>query len=184
MRMSKMNLARSFVALALLVGGTVALTAAPTQASGSSVAWVDQFGSRASESGTWGLDVFGNEVFTGGRTFGSLPGETSLGDADAWIRRTDARGTAVWTTQFGTPAWDNVEDLDAVPSGVFVVGATRGSLGGPAAGGTDGYLAKFDRYGNQLWATQFGVRQDDWAISVVEGRSGIYVYGQTFGAFP
>jgi hypothetical protein len=184
MRMTKMKLARSLVALVPLIGGTVVLTAVPSQASGSSVAWVDQFGSRASERGTWGLDVFGSDVFTGGMTFGSLPAQTSLGDADAWIRRTDARGTAVWTTQFGTHAWDNVEDLDAVPDGVFVVGATRGSFGGPAAGGTDGYLAKFDRYGNQLWATQFGVRQDDWAISVVEGRSGIYVYGQTFGAFP
>jgi hypothetical protein len=167
-----------------LVGAILAFTLAPTQASARSVAWVDQFGSRASESGTWGLDVFGNDVFTGGRTFGSLPGQTSLGDADAWIRRTDARGSAVWTVQFGTPAWDNVEDVDAVPSGVYVLGATRGSFGGPPAGGTDGYLAKFDRDGDQLWATQFGVREDDWGVSVVEGRSGIYVYGQTYGAFP
>jgi hypothetical protein len=167
-----------------LIAAIVCFVLVPSQASARSLSWVDQFGSRSSESGTWGLDVFGNEIFTGGRTFGSLPGETSLGDADAWIRRTDAGGSAVWTTQFGTPGWDNVEDLDAVSSGLYVVGATRGDLGGPSAGGTDGYLAKFDRDGHQLWATQFGVRKDDWAISVVEGGSGIYVYGQTYGAFP
>lgn len=167
-----------------LAGLMLGLTLAPTHADARSVAWVDQFGSRSSESGTWGLDVFGNEIFTGGRTFGSLPGQASSGDADGWVRRTDARGAAVWTTQFGTPAWDNVEDVDAVSSGVYVLGATRGALGGPRAGGTDGYLAKFDRDGHQVWATQFGVRQDDWAISVVEGKSGIYVYGQTYGAFP
>jgi hypothetical protein len=167
-----------------LTAALLTLTLAPTQASARSVTWVDQFGSRASESGTWGLDVFGNEIFTGGRTFGSLPGQVSRGDADAWVRRTDARGAAVWTAQFGTPAFDNVEDVDATSSGVYVLGATRGALGGPSAGGTDAYLAKFDRDGKRLWTTQFGVRQDDWGISVVEGKAGIYVYGQTFGAFP
>jgi hypothetical protein len=167
-----------------LVGVILASSLTPAQASARSIAWVDQFGSRSSESGTWGLDVFANDVFTGGRTFGSLPGQVSSGDADAWVRRTDARGAAVWTAQFGTPAFDNVEDLDATSSGVYVLGATRGALSGPSAGGTDAYLARFDRHGKRLWTTQFGVRQDDWGISVVEGKAGIYVYGQTFGAFP
>jgi hypothetical protein len=167
-----------------LVGMILASSLTPAQASARSIAWVDQFGSRSSESGTWGLDVFANGVFTGGRTFGSLPGQVSRGDADAWIRRTNARGSAVWTVQFGTPAFDNVEDVDATSSGVYVLGATRGALGGPSAGGTDAYLAKFDRDGKRLWTTQFGVRLDDWGISVVEGKAGIYVYGQTFGAFP
>ena len=65
---------------------------------------------------------------TGGRTFGALPGQTSTGDADAWIRKTDERGTAAWTVQFGTPKFDNVEDVDAAASGLFVIGATRGAL--------------------------------------------------------
>jgi hypothetical protein len=38
MRMTKMKLARSLVALVPLIGGTVVLTAVPSQASGSSVA--------------------------------------------------------------------------------------------------------------------------------------------------
>jgi hypothetical protein len=170
--------------VAWLVGVILASSLTPAQAGARSIEWVDQFGSRASESGTWGLDVFANDVFTGGRTFGSLPWQASRGDADAWIRRTDARGAAVWTAQFGTPAFDNVEDVDATSSGVYVLGATRGALGRPSAGGTDAYLAKFDLDGQHLWTTQFGVLQDDWGISVVEGRAGVYVYGQTFGAFP
>jgi hypothetical protein len=174
------------VAAALLAAPCMilALPVAPAQASAGSIAWVDQFGSRSSESGTWGLDIFANDVFTGGRTFGALPGQVSRGDADAWIRRTGAHGGAVWTTQFGSPAFDNVEDVDATSSGVYALGATRGDLAGPSMGGTDAYLARFDRDGKRLWISQFGVTQDDWGISVVEGKAGIYVYGQTFGAFP
>jgi hypothetical protein len=175
------HLTRSVIGI-LLAG--LSLTPGSARASAPSVTWIDQFGSRTSEEGTWGLDVFGNDVFTGGKTFGTLPGQTSAGDADGWIRRTDARGTAIWTVQFGTRRWDNVEDVDAVASGVYVVGGTWGPLGGVAAGGTDGYLTKFDPDGHELWATQFGTPQDDWAISVVAGPSGIYVYGQTYGAFP
>jgi hypothetical protein len=137
------------------------------QARARPIAWVDQFGSRSSESGTWGLDVFANGVFTGGRTFGSLPGQVSRGGADAWIRRTNARGSAVWTVQFGTPAFDNVEDVDATSSGVYVLGATRGALGGPSAGGTDAYLAKFDPEGKQL-VTSYD--PENCQIYIDEGR--------------
>ncbi|HVQ89318.1 MAG TPA: hypothetical protein VMT88_14165 [Actinomycetes bacterium] len=168
----------------LTLATTLGLTGVTASAAAPSVPWIDQFGSRASESGTWGLDVFRNEVFTGGRTFGTLPGQTSAGDADAWIQITDERGIAVWTVQFGTPKWDNVEDVDAAASGLYVIGATSGALAGANAGGTDGYLTKYDRYGHELWATQFGTRKDDWAISVSADQSGIYVYGQTYGAFP
>ncbi len=175
---------RSVHVIPLTLVATLALASVTANAAAPSVTWVDQFGSRASEGGTWGLDVFRNEVFTGGRTFGTLPGQTSAGDADAWIQITDERGTAAWTVQFGTPKWDNVEDVDAAASGLYVVGATSGALAGANAGGIDGYLTKYDRHGHELWATQFGTRKDDWAISVDSDQSGIYVYGQTFGAFP
>jgi hypothetical protein len=172
------------VSLILIVAVAPALSPASASADTPSVAWVDQFGSSKSENGTWGLDVFDNEVFTGGHTSGVLPGQTSAGSSDAWIRSTNEHGTVRWTVQFGSRKWDNVEDVDANASGLYVVGGTWGNIGGPSDGGVDGYLAKFDLEGHELWATKLGTTEDDWAISVTAGSQGIYVYAQTWGAFP
>ncbi len=69
--------------------------------------------------------------------------------------------TLEWIRQFGTPGSgsnsDNVQglSLDGLGS-LYISGITRGSLGGPNAGGQDSFLGKFDVAGNQQWIRQFG----------------------------
>ena len=170
--------------LAALLAVLVGLLGPPSAAITWSVAWVDQFGSPAPELGTYAVDSFGGDVFTGGLTYGALPGQASEGDADGWIRRTDARGSEVWTVQFGTRRWEEVGAARADASGLYVDGATTGSLPGQtSAGGADAFVARYDLEGNERWMAQFGTDEDDYAAGIVVDRSGVFVFGYTFGAF-
>ena len=172
------------VALILSAVLLVALVLVPSPALARSIGWIDEFGSPAPELGTYGLDVFGGDVFTGGLTYGALPGQTTAGDADGWIRRTDGRGSEVWTTQFGTPMWEEVGAVRVDASGVYAVGATTGVFPGQTrTGGADGFLTRYDLDGNERWTVQFGTDRDDYAASVVADPTGIYVFGTTSGAF-
>jgi len=59
-----------------------------------------------------------------------------------------------------------------------------GDLGGPNAGGTDIFLAKYDAAGNQLWVRQYGTSGDDSASSVaLSGANNVYLTGTTTGPF-
>src|ERR1043165_858220 len=89
-----------------------------------------------------------------------------------------------WIRQFGSPADDQL--MGATPdgsAGVYVVGFTSGSLGGPNAGGEDVWLARYDGAGTQLWIRQFGTSADDYAHSAApDGSGGVYIQGFTSGS--
>lgn len=59
-------------------------------------------------------------VWIAGRTWGQLPGATSLGGADGFVARYGPDGTLLWTRQVGGPFDDALEDvtLDAAGHGV------------------------------------------------------------------
>src|SRR5687768_14342731 len=60
-----------------------------------------------------------------------------------------------WIQQQGTDEIDHT--LAAAydgSGGVYVGGYTGGSLGGPSAGNTDAWFARYDNAGNQLWKRQ------------------------------
>jgi hypothetical protein len=63
---------------------------------------------------------------------------------------------------------------------VFVSGITEGSLGGPNAGGSDVFVAKYDTVGRLLWLQQFGTTGLDRGLDVSADSSGnIYLSGYT-----
>jgi hypothetical protein len=90
----------------------------------------------------------------------------------------------LWIRQFGTSAVDH--EYAAAPDGsggVYVGGATLGSLGGPSAGGTDAWLARYDSAGNQTWIRQLGTSDEDYAyVAAPDGSGGVYVSGYTTGS--
>ena len=82
------------------------------------------------------LDGVGGVYITGSIFNGILPGQTSQGLLDIFVRKYDESGTEVWTTQLGTPAQEisfavaTFEDED-----VYIGGYTRGALPGQTLGG-------------------------------------------------
>jgi hypothetical protein len=115
-----------------------------------------QFGSSAFDGGNAAtVDGSGNFLIAG-VTSGSLGGPNA-GLGDAFLAKYDSSGNQLWIKQFGTPTADAATSVatDFVGN-IYVAGVTDGSLGGPNAGSTDNFIAKYDPFGNQLWLKQFG----------------------------
>jgi hypothetical protein len=142
--------------------------------------WTRQFGSTGPDVAyTVAMDGNGN-IYVGGLTNGTLPGQTGAGNADGFVRKYDASGNAQWTQQFGTGANDSVHGAAADALGnVYVAGYTSGTLPGQtSAGGDDAYVRKYDPSGAVQWTRQFGSTALDGALSVsVDANANVYVGG-------
>ena len=152
-------------------------------ASGAEV-WTRQFGSaeRDLPKGVT-LDDAGN-VYVVGQTFGSLPGQTSAGGWDAFLRKYTAGGQEVWTRQFGGGGAESAASVRVDPAGnAYVVGGTRAALPGQTnIGDYDGFIVKFDDAGNQRWVRQFGTTVEDYTLAVTLDRLGNPILaGETSG---
>ncbi|MEZ6014935.1 MAG: hypothetical protein R3F49_07475 [Planctomycetota bacterium] len=153
-----------------------------SQASAQSPVWIRQLGTAGGEEGYALAPDGSGGVFLCGFTGDSLGGP-SAGGADCLLARFDAAGNQTWLIQFGTDRddWARAVAPDGA-GGVFVSGHTRGSLGGPSAGGLDVWLARFDPAGNQLWVRQFGTNFDEESsAAAADGLGGVWVCGQTQG---
>ena len=149
--------------------------------------WTRQFGTRHDEDAAGlAVDASGN-VFVTGSTSGQLPGQTSFGFSDAWVRKYDDAGNEVWTRQFGASeeGADSGEGAAVDSQGnLLVVGRTAKALSGTSAGSFDGYLRKYSGDGNELFTVQFGTAGRDQAMRVaVDGEDNAYVLGETRGEF-
>lgn len=148
-----------------------------------SAIWTRQFGTAADDdtvgpSGAVATDATG--VYVGGTTDGTLPGQTTAGNGDAFVRKYSPAGDLMWTRQFGTAVDDLVSGVAVHSSGVYVVGYTNGTFpGAPSGSGADVYVAKLSpETGNLVWIRQFGVRGTLTDIGGVDVDStGVYVAG-------
>jgi hypothetical protein len=145
--------------------------------------WMKQIGTTTDDScRDVSADALGN-VYIGGYTGGSLAG-TNAGSTDVFVAKYDVAGNQSWTRQFGTASNDEGWGISADKLGnVFIGGATKGSLGGPNAGGWDAFVGKYDAAGDLVWTRQFGTSSDDriWRISA-DSKGNIYVAGATTGS--
>lgn len=90
-----------------------------------------------------------------------------------------------YIVQVGTDGIDISQDtaVDAFGN-IYVVGSTSGSLGGPNAGSSDIWVAKYDSSGNQIFLRQYGSSSGDSATEVTTDADGnFYVTGSTSGSF-
>ena len=148
------------------------------------ISWLRQFGTSGSEFG-YDIATTSDAVYVAGSTAGSLPGQTGLGLADAFLSRYDADGNLIWTQQFGTSSTDHIYAIAANSSGIYVAGRTGGSLpGATSAGGSDAFVRKYDSLGVVIWTRQFGTSSNDQANGIAVDGTGVYVAGHTAGAFP
>jgi len=149
--------------------------------------WTRQFGSSADDRAYGiGVDAAGNS-YTGGFTYGTLPGKTSLGSTDAFVRKYDPAGNEVWTRQFGSNGadfgWGIGVDADGYS---FIVGSTGGTLPGQTnSGSNDAFVRKYDAAGNEVWTRQFGTSSNEDARGIAVDTAGnSFVVGSTLGSFP
>ena len=125
--------------------------------------WIRQLGTIDGDGSTSvSADGLGNVYISGG-TAGSLGGPNA-GEGDAFVSKFDAAGNIQWTRQLGTSEGDESSGVSADGLGnVYISGYTAGSLGGPYAGGTDAFVAKYDEAGNLQWVKQLGSSATDLA---------------------
>ncbi len=151
------------------------------------VLWTRQFGSSEYDSGmAVGVDGSGN-VYVAGYTDGTLPGETSAGLKDVFVRKYDAAGEELWTEQFGSNGEEYAYGLTVDDDGnVFVAGQTAGALTNqPSAGANDAFVRKLDATGSEVWTHQFGTTQNDHGLDMGLDLSGnVYLAGVTLGGLP
>jgi hypothetical protein len=118
-------------------------------------------------------------------TVGVLPGQTSTGSHDVFLRKYDTDGNEVWTRQFGTTNLDDVSGAAVDDSGVYVAGSTLGVLPGQSsAGSADLFIRKYDPAGNELWTRQFGTPEYDQARGISVHSSQVYLAAWTLGTAP
>jgi len=148
------------------------------------VLWIRQFGSEGYDYPLGlAVDAAGN-VYIVGLTNGTFPDQIHAGDLDAFVRKYDAAGNDVWTSQFGTTASDFAQGVAVDAAGnVYVAGRTEGVLTDQSsAGGHDAFVRKYDASGNELWTRQFGSAARDWALGIaVDAAGNTYVVGETEG---
>lgn len=146
--------------------------------------WTRQFGSQADDFGVAIAADPRGQISVVGSTENANSGQTSAGGTDAFLRRFDVAGAALWTDQFGTgvadEAWDVTVDADG---NAYVAGTTeRVFPGQQAAGRTDAFVRKYDGAGNEAWTHQFGTPEYDYAFAVALGRDGgVSIAGSTQG---
>ncbi len=126
------------------------------------------------------VDATGN-AYISGYTEGDLGGPNS-GSMDAFLTKFDASGSELWTRQIG-PAESHSVAVDSSGS-IYISGSTGGSLGGPNAGNSDAFLAKYDASGNEVWIAQTGSTGHYYDVSrsvAVDAAGNVYISGYTEG---
>lgn len=172
-----------WVTLLALLG----LLASTPGASAFAPGWTRQFGTtNVDEAVAVTIDRAGNN-FVAGWTQGVLPGQSSSGTLDAFVRKHDPTGTELWTRQFGSSDRDYLRGVVSDAGGnVYLAGETEGTLPGQvSAGGRDAFVRKYDPAGTELWTRQFGGGGGDGGAGVALDAVGdVYVVGTTRGAMP
>ena len=134
--------------------------------------WTRQFGTLGSDQAQ-AVFVDASGVYVTGAVAAALPGQTSAGQSDVFVRRYDTEGNEIWTRQFGTTAADRGLGVSADASGIYVAGAIS------PLGSADAFVRKYDASGNIVWTRQFGGigLGSDVALAISADASGVYVAG-------
>jgi enterochelin esterase-like enzyme len=145
--------------------------------------WLRQLGVPALADRGYAIatDATGN-VYVTGYTRGALAG-TNQGDKDVFLAKLDPNGAQVWLKQFGGAGEDKGWGVAATSDGVRVAGMTSGALGTPV-GALDGWVARYDDAGSQVWLQQFGTpaNEEVWGLTADAGGNA-YVAAYSAGDF-
>ncbi|MBD2462266.1 SBBP repeat-containing protein [Oscillatoria sp. FACHB-1407] len=126
------------------------------------------------------VDGFGN-IYITGSTNDALLG--SGGTSDVFLKKLSTNGNILWEKQFGSSRNDTARGVAIDATGnIYVTGEFAG-YGSFNLGNDNGFLAKYDRNGNQLWVRETGLPNSDIAYDVaVDAAGNIYIAGTTGGS--
>jgi hypothetical protein len=117
--------------------------------------------------------------------------QTSNGLDDAFVTYFDEDGAWLWAQSWGGTGIDKANDVAVDPlNRAYVVGEFEGEVDFDpgtgtkdlvSAGGSDAFLSAFSSDSSFLWATQWGLAEDDHAtgVAVAWGLQELYVVGDT-----
>jgi uncharacterized repeat protein (TIGR01451 family) len=138
------------------------------------LAWVRTVGTSGRDEGRGVAVGADGSAYLVGSAWDALPGQTGHGFVDAFVRKYDAAGNVIWTSQFGTASYDDATGVIAMDGHVYVVGTTHGVLGVAAMGGGDVYWRKFDELGSVLSTAQFGTIEFEGNAAIAAGPSATF----------
>jgi hypothetical protein len=171
--------------------GMSLLSAAPAAAVVVQTDWIDQYGTTATDYGHANQPkVHNGYLYVAGTTRGVMPGQTSYGGQDCFIRKYDLSGNPIWTRQFGTNSvyaggFEDDVKLTVGDTGIYVGGRAAGSLFGQTHyGWIDGYVCKYDFNGNLIWTDQFGTSSVDPIHAITYHSTGVYATGNSYRHIP
>ncbi len=100
--------------------------------------------------------------------------ETSLGDYDAFLMKTDASGDTLWTKVIGLPGIEHaVNVIQTSDSGFIFCGKALGI----GQGVCECWIVKTDMNGDTLWANVIGGQGWDEAMDIIEQPNGYIICG-------
>lgn len=166
--------------LALILGGSAALREPASSAHEgeepgiltASLVWVRQFGTTGMD-GAYAVALGPGGLYVAGYTEGSLEGQPWAGATDAFLRKYDLDGNAIWTRQFGNATSDSARAVATDREyGIYVAGGIGG----------DAFVRKFNPSGNGSWVHEFGApSKPDMAMGVTVDGDDLFVVGWTDG---
>ena len=160
------------------IGGQDAFVAKFTD--NGSMLWLRQFGSEVSDA-AFGVAASSAGVYVVGETWSALPGKTSLGWTDAFIRMYDTEGVEQWTRQFGSALHDVAGAVALRARSLYVTGSTEGAFVKPGAGGKDIFVQRLTLDGHPVWTRQSGSEGDEGGSGISATRAGVFVAANTTG---
>lgn len=147
-------------------------------------AWRTTFASDGFDAATdvrWSDDA---GIYVSGFTGGTLPGQRSQGQTDAFVVRLDFDGEIRWLRQLGSEQFDSTTRVWLQGEGALIAGYTSGEMEpGAHRGDNDVLLARFSRQGDVEWVRQWGTAGSEAAYGIAgAGDSGIVLVGRIDGA--
>ena len=106
-------------------------------------------------------------------------------DVRVFVARFDSNGARLWRREL---SGSSVVEIGSAASdgagGIYVSGQTQGFLFRTSFGQLDGFVARYDADGNQVWGRQFGTNRTESVYeSVADGTGGVLLAGFTAGNF-
>lgn len=154
--------------------------------SGAGQGWVREAGSPGSEVlSTMAVDSTGS-LYVGGQTTGSIGGLPNAGQFDGYLLKYQPSGALVWARTLATASSDVITAIAVDASdNIYAAGYTYGSFpGNTNAGKADGFVAKYNAGGTQLWVRQLGSAEIDQLTAVaIDPTGGVVALGATEGGF-
>lgn len=158
--------------------------------------WVRQFGTSGNDPAVFslgGVAVDDTGVYVGSTVPFALPGQTSIGDNDAFLRKYHHDGIELWTSQFGTACSEVLTGVAVHSNNVYVAGATTGKMTDPFSprctnppipNNNNGdvlttFVQQWTAHGTMLWTQQYegssGNTGFSLAIGIAVNDTGLFV---------